>query len=408
MKRILALFTLCLSCNPSLLATGKRYPAECRNPGPILETLTYNVGLAPGVVPYATPRIKPVAEELAKFRDMGVMCLQEVWTQEARDAVVAALDLPDDQVYYVDTRGQGDDLKDINVCRPGQVDALASCARDACGDLPDEEHAHCALDACNSELVSLYMRGGENCLNCLVSSVGHSIDDTIKTCTVPGHGVSHSYDGQNGVMLVSRWPLKNREAILLPSSIANREALFATVEIDGREPLELACTHVSTWNQLPPSQRGPDGKKMFSDWDEEMIAQIDIISARLNARAQGRPQLFLGDMNAGPELGRSIKGDMPKVWGRIHALGFSSPAAQAEDPFCSVCQGNSLRGPNAPNKLIDHVLMRDPVGGSSLTPLCTRSVIDAKHQRYFPGPNGTLMEEHLSDHYAVTVTFSFE
>jgi len=407
LKRSLLLLAFCLACNPSLLATGKRYPSECRNPGPVLETMTWNVGLAPGVVPYATPRIKPVAQEIAKFRDLGVICLQEVWTQEARDAIVASLALPADQVYYVDTRGQGDDLKNINVCRPSQIDALASCARDACGDLPDEEHAHCALESCNDEIVSLYMRDGENCLNCLVSAVGVSIDDTVRACTQPGHGVSHAYDGQNGVMLISRWPLKNREAILLPSSIANREALFATIELDGRESLELACTHASTWNQLPPSERGPDGKKTFKDWDGEMNAQMEIISAKLRERAQGRPQLFLGDMNAGPELGSSIDGDMPRVWSRIRALGFSSPAAQAEQPFCSVCRGNTLRSPGANNKLIDHVLVRDPVGGSSLTPLCTRSVIDAEHKRYFPAYGG-MLEEHISDHYGVTVTFRYE
>jgi len=409
LKRILVLLAFALACNPSLMApSGKRYPSTCREPGPLIETMTWNVGLAPGVVPYATPRIKPVAEELAKFRELGVICLQEVWTQEARDAIVASLKLPVEQVYYVDTRGEGDNLKDVNVCKPSQIDALATCARRACGDLPEEEHAHCALRSCNSEIVSLYLRDGENCLNCLVSSVGHGIDDTIKACTKPGQGVSHSYDGQNGVMLISRWPLKNREAVLLPSSIANREALFATVELEGREPLELACTHASTWNQLPPSHRGPDGRKMFDDWDEEMIAQMEIISDKLRQRAQGRPQLFLGDMNAGPDVGRTIKGDMPKVWGRIRALGFSSPAAQAEEPFCSVCEGNSLRDPGSRDKLIDHVLMRDPVGGSRLEPKCVRSVIDDGHKRYFPGYGGTLMEEHLSDHYGVAVTFSYE
>lgn len=408
MRSILALVALCLACNPSLLGSSTRYPPTCKVPGPVLETLTWNVGLAPGVVPYATPRIKPVAEELAKFRDVGVMCLQEVWTEEARDAIIASLALPEERIYYVDTRGQGDNLKDINVCRPSQLDALASCAKDVCGDLPEEEHAHCALNSCMDEIVSLYMRGGENCLNCLVSSVGHSIDETVRSCTTPGQGVSHSYEGQNGVMLVSRWPLVNRESILLPSSIANRTALFATIELEGKEPLEIACTHASTWNRLPPSHRGPDGKKMFSDWDEEMIAQMDIISKKMRERAQGRPQIFLGDMNTGPDISRDIKEDMPKVWSRIRQLGFTSPAAQAEEPFCSACRGNSLRDPNARSKLIDHVLMRDPVGGSRLEPKCVRSVMDDGHKRYFPGPDGTLMEEHLSDHYGVAVTFSYE
>src|SRR6188472_3500396 len=105
--------------------SGKRYPSECRDHGPILETMTWNVGLAPGVVPYATPRVKPVAEELGKFRNLGLICLQEVWTQEARDAIVASLKLPADQVYYVDTRGMGEEPAGSNVCSPSQIGPLA-------------------------------------------------------------------------------------------------------------------------------------------------------------------------------------------------------------------------------------------------------------------------------------------
>jgi len=402
-----ALTALCLSCNPSLHAPSARLPQACDEPGPYLETLTYNVGLAPGVVPYATPRIAPVAEELAKFRDVGVMCLQEVWTDEARDAILASLALPEEQVYYADTRGQGDALEGVNVCRPGQIDALASCARDACADWPEEEHARCTLDACGGEIVSLYLRGGGDCLNCLVSSVGGSIDDAVGACTAPAPGVTHSYDGRNGVMLVSRWPLVNREAILLPSSIANRAALFASVELEGRETVELACAHISTWNRLPPSHRGPDGRKSFKDWDEEMIAQIEIVSRRLRERAGGRPQIFLGDLNAGPEIGRHISAAAPKVWSRVQGLGFESPASRARTPFCSTCSSNTLRSPGSKSYLIDHVLYRDPIGGSRLEPACVRSLLDEGHLRYFRGYDGRMREEHLSDHYAVAVSFIY-
>ena len=113
-------------------------------------------------------------------------------------------------------------------------------------------------------------------------------------------------------------------------------------------------------------------------------------------------------MNTGPDVGPSMRADMPGVWSLIRSLGFSSPAAQAEEPFCSVCRGNSLRDPNARDKLIDHVLVRDPIGGSTLTPACTRSILDAEHKRYFKGHDGLMMEEHLSDHYAVTVTFRYD
>lgn len=404
-----ALVLLCLvscqwTCAPGLKLHGPPVATDsCPAKGPVLEAMTYNVGLAPGVVSMATPRIKPVAEELAKFREVGVTCIQEAWTQEARDAIVASLALPAENVFYADSRGMGDDLSGINVCSRGQIEPIAKCVRDSCQGVPDEDRTICALAKCRKKLIDLHglFGGGKNCLNCLVSSVGLHEDEVVRRCT-DGKGVSHAYDGQNGVMLISRWPLKNREALLLPSSTANRVALFATVEIDGLEPIELACAHLSTHNELPPSHRGPDGALMFSDWDGEMIAQIDLVAERLTARAGMRPQIFLGDMNAGPDLPDGISPAMPKVWNRLLALGFDSPAARADAPFCSTCAENTLRD-SSRSYLIDHVLTRDPKGGTDLEAVCARPVFDQR--RVFRGYDGLWVDSHLSDHFGTAVTF---
>ena len=411
MKRVLTLlaFATALACNPNLTApAGKRYPSSCREPGHFLDAMTWNVGLAPGVVPYATPRTKAVAEELANFKSMGLICLQEVWTQEAKDAVVASLGLPADQVYYVDTRGMGEEPPGSNACSPRQIGPLAECVRENCADIDAaEETTVCANEMCHQELVSLYMDGGRDCLDCLVASVGKSLPAIEAQCTKPAPGITRAFGGQNGVMLISRWPLVHREWELLPASYSNRVALFATIELEGREPIEVACTHASTYAEMPPGYK-EDGKTVFGDWDDEMIKQISIISGKLAKRAGTRPQLFLGDMNAGPEIPPYVHAAMPKVWRKIVSLGFSSPAAQALTPFCSTCSGNSLRDADAQSYLIDHVLVRDPPGGSRLEPRCVRPVIDEGHMRYLKGYKDGLIEEHLSDHYGVNVTFSYE
>jgi len=416
MKRFLVFLIFALSCHPSTLPNaGGTLPGMCPGGIQILETMTYNVGLAPGVEPYATPRIAPVAQELGKFRDMGVMCIEEAWTKESKEAIVSALGLPPENVFYVDTSGQGDDLSNVNVCKPGQLDAVAACARSNCDELPTEEQSRCAYASCKDELVSLYgvFTGGDgaDCLNCLVSSVGQDINETLRECSTPGHGRSHAYGGQNGEILVSRFPLKNKEALLLPSSIANRVGLFATVEIDGREPIEVACMHDATSGDVPPSHRGPDGKRVFSDWNDEMNAQLQMVSDRLKERAGNRPQILLGDVNAGPAIGKTVTEDEPRVWSRIVSLGFTSPATQAVQPFCSVCSDNTQRlieSPHPGNHLIDHVLVRDPPGGSTLIPVCARRLLDTDHEAYYPGYDGQLVEGHLSDHYAVAVSFRYE
>ncbi|HLD34620.1 MAG TPA: hypothetical protein VJB62_02035, partial [Patescibacteria group bacterium] len=205
------------------------------------------------------------------------------------------------------------------------------------------------------------------------------------------------YDGQNGILLASRWPLNNREVIRLKSSFSNRVALFATIELVGFEPIEIACAHISTSNAVPPNY--PE----FTTWDEEMIDQIKTISTRLKQRAGNHPMLFFGDMNAGPAIGEEILALAVHVWNRIVEFGFISPAARSLTPFCSMCNDNTLRPNGSKDYLIDHVLVRDPAGGTELKPVCAYPIYDQR--RIFKGYNGEWVDLHLSDHRGVVVKF---
>jgi hypothetical protein len=413
-RRLHALFLpLCLSfaaCPPLACGPGARtyptVPLECPQE-PILETVTVNWGLAPGVVRHASPRIPAVADEIRTLRlgRMGIACFQEVWTDEARDAVVEALALPPENVYVFDTRGENE-RTGIDVCAPGELDDVEACVRSHCTGLPDEEQTICALDHCKTDLGLMYYAGAKECFNCVAASVGLPVDGIVARCVQPDvhstvQGASRAFGGRNGVVLASRWPLKRREAIRLRSSYSNRVALLATIEVPGFGPIEVACTHVSTWNELPPNH--PE----FSDWDDEMKAQIEDVSERLAERAGGvRPQLFLGDMNAGPRIAPDVSEAMGKVWSRIVSLGFFSPAAHVTEPFCSTCEGNSLRAADARSYLIDHVLLRDPKGGPELVPVCAHPFLD--QSRVYEGYGGQLVDGHLSDHYGINVDFRLQ
>lgn len=378
---------------------------------PILKTATVNWAIAPGVIDLASPRVSVIVEEIAKMRDIDVMCFEEVWSLEAKLAIVAALG-SGLHTYFVPTNGENQH-DGVNVCSSSQIQDATACARKKCANLPVEEQSICAHKECRGDLAKLYLRGGFKCLVCLVTSVGDSVDEIVKNCeqkdpVVPIDGVSRAFDGQNGVLLTSRYPLKNPEVLRLQASFSNRVALFVTVEIKDYEPIEIACTHISTGNDIPPDNPN------FSDWDEEMNAQIDAISRRLKERAENRPSIFLGDMNAGPALGGWISESSPNVWNRIVELGFRSPAAQANPPFCSICKDNTLRDVKVSgNKLeisyvdksylIDHVLTRDPIGGTELETVSASQV--ANQRRVFKGYDGAAVERHLSDHYGVVVEF---
>lgn len=392
-------FFCAVSCGPR--PQRPSVPGACNPDEPVFETLTINWGVAPGVVDFATPRIPAIAHEAELLRGVDLMCFQELWTEESKEAVAAALG-PDVQTWWIETRGENE-RTGIDVCAPGEIDDVASCARKRCSGEPDERQTICALEHCRQELGMMYLRGDRECFNCVAASVGRSIDGIVSRCVQPDPsstvaGASRAFDGQNGVMLASPWPLKDVEAMRLRASFSNRVALFATVEEPGFGPVEVACAHISTTNELPPNH--PE----FSDWDEEMNAQIADISRRLEERARGRPQLFLADLNAGPEIAsRNIRPAMPKVWSRTLSLGFWSPAAYCEEPFCSTCAGNTLRSPTAASYLIDHVLLRDPPGGVELEAACAHPYLG--ETRVFAGYDGRLVEQNLSDHRGVSVKF---
>ncbi len=390
---LLAVASLLATCATNPLPAPK-YPAVCPTGGAQLEVLTINAGLAPGVVRLATPRVKPFAREIAKLRDADLLCIQEVWTRSEVREVEAALNLPPERLFRADTFGKAGP-RVANACSSRQLKKVAECVRKNCAGESDEDTTVCALENCERDLVDLYVES-PGCIDCLVASVGGSMSQVIKACT-SGSVPTRVYDGGNGTLLVSRWPLENREAVDLPSSGVNRVALFATVRPPGSlEPIEVACAHISTQLPVPPSASG------FSDWEEEQSAQIRLISDRLRQRAGNRPAIFAGDMNAGPDLGNGTTAASESVWKLILQLGFTSPASQLRTPFCSDCRDNNLRS-SRNQYLIDHVLLRDPPGGATLEPACAYRFLDRK----FPitGYRGEPVETDLSDHYGVGVRF---
>lgn len=373
--------------------------------GPLLETVTFNAGLAPGVVPYATPRTVRVAEEVGKLRGTGLVCLQEIWTSEAQEHVLRELNLPPENVFTIDTRGDGEQ-PGVHRCSEKLIKPLLQCVEKKCGDYPDEEKSICAKRKCFMQMVKIYL-SDKNCVHCLLSVAGQAVSEVEKVCTSP-RGQSRVYGGSNGTILVSRWPLKKREVIRLPSSGVNRVALLATVDVPGMGEIEVGCTHLSSETILKPIYPG------FKTWSDEMLVQFNAAEKRMQERSHGKPQIFLGDFNAGPgregygmhwpvtHRGVAIRRAVSRVWHHIRRSGFHSAAARAKPTFCTTCSDNKLRGSGS-NYLIDHALLRDPKGGLELEAVCAYPWFDSPVRAITS--EGETTKVNLSDHYGTVVKY---
>jgi len=358
-----------------------------------IRAVTFNTGLAPGITRYAKERLPLLAGTFARL-DYDLLCLEEVWTREEQQTVIDALNLPPENVYYVETEGEGETGQDV--CTADQLKAITACAKKKCADEAPEDMTACAATQCTEEGIMLYLHG-RACLNCLIASAGKNMDEITRTCT-SRTGASRSYDGRNGVILASRWPLLDKGVVPLPSSGANRVALMAHVDVPDRGHFEVACTHLSSRNEVSPTNPA------FSDWSEEQQAQVKVISEKLQFRAPGKPQIFMGDMNFGQRNEPVVTAIMWASWRLAADLGFVSPVEYADPPFCSWCHGNRLNTDGLDN-LIDHVMIRNPANGPSLAPVGV--------QRLFDDPvtivdwKGRPTVVNLSDHYGVAVELVF-
>jgi hypothetical protein len=386
----------CGSAIPPPIPVSAAPPVPCTwTPGPASEfkVLTYNVGLAPGLVPLSTPRIPHVAKAIADS-DADVICLQEAWKPDAIEALRAVTGATPDRFFVGDTAGENEDRDDQ--CGSGHLNALAACARKYCSGVPDEDMALCALENCKASGIRLYLFH-RSCLNCVVSQVGNGIDEIRQTCT--DRPSSRVYGGGNGIVMISRHPLLDREVVRLRSSNANRVALLARVEVPGRGSVQVGCTHLSA--PAPTSPSHPD----FDSWDEEKTSQLKDAMDALERRGPGQPHILALDGNFGPGYGSVILPSDPQLWNYAQRRGYwSIGAALMDPPLCTSCASNPLRKRNPRNYMLDHILIHKGSCGNAFVPTAVRRMfvdpvtVDAYGKRW---------RTTLSDHYGIEATFGF-
>jgi endonuclease/exonuclease/phosphatase family metal-dependent hydrolase len=361
--------------------------------------LTYNGATgAHGMVSMANLREPSVIEGLRET-DFDVACLQEVWTPAHAAHVRDGLGLTPAQSFYFDTTGMRESGKDV--CSDAQLAVVAKCAEKECGKVTEtDEVSICVRKECGGALASVYASAdGAACVNCLVATAGRSIDSIRSICG--GDGASRIQDGGSSAMLIAKsGRLYDKEPLLLPSSGSNRTALFATVRMsdgrDGEQEVEVVCTHISASAKIAPAHSG------YATWDEEKIAQLQLITSRLSERSLRKdgarvPMVLLGDFNSGPDSSL-------KVWQAVIDAGFTCPTA---DPVtgggCTSCGDNTLVGGHK-EEMIDHICYLNPSADVALVPTCTDRLFDETVEiTGYGGEAGVVT--HPSDHYAKRTLF---
>lgn len=378
----IALAILSASCGPADTCEETEFvPGQEAS----LTAVTFNVALGPGITRYTSERQPEILSAIAD-EPFDLLCMQEVWLQEDSDAIASMFEGMGYHVLRADTRGENESPEDV--CLPGQLDEVIACAERECAEEDPQDVTTCAVKACTDELQEV-LKFNPNCVVCAATSPGRTVEEIEEICTSTGN--SRIYDGGNGVLLVSPHPLRETETLRLKASFANRVAQIARIDLP-TGPVEVACTHISANQALPPLQSG-DGW-----WTEEKEAQIATIADRLKERAGCGPQIIMGDLNTSTENGDLIAGS-ESAYDVLVSKGFESPAATWAPPVCSSCAENTFKDSEGDSRLIDHVAFR--TGDVTL-------VEATGVERLFDEPatfdvDGETVESSLSDHFGIRV-----
>lgn len=254
-KKIKQSAALCF-CIISLVSCGGGMSSDSNKDAGSTDALTvttYNTGLATGFIDHATGRQPKIIEALNSL-ESDVVCLQEVWSDTDRDAIISGVSANYPHSYNYQTEqvvgnspsscfgttavaGLGANFDAL--LAPVLSCYVANCATSGTS-LPD---CIAPTGACYNDYLSLYL-GNPECVETLQANIALSGDLNTFIGTSLAADVDYAYNGRNGLLLLSKTALSNTDSIDFVAGTNKRNALYATVTKGGVDH-HVACTHLT-------------------------------------------------------------------------------------------------------------------------------------------------------------------
>jgi endonuclease/exonuclease/phosphatase family metal-dependent hydrolase len=358
---------------------------------------TFNVALAGAFIPLEAERRPFIVDAIANS-NADILCLQEVWDQSdkvaIRDAAAAAyphstffeddLDTPIDDA--TNQQGVVPPLPTTAPCAgeplTSQLNAGVDCLEANCST-PDGRttSAACAEDQCLVEVLNLITAPPpQRCYACLVTQLPTELLTDIRTRCPSVVNQDLAFQGQNGVMILSRHPLKNAKELVVPGTWNRRTILSATAELANGAELDVYCNHltpifVSTAivNTFPYTGQYGDGTTNPSAWQAEQELQAEKLINYVNETSGSRPAVILGDLNTGRAYpAQDIVAEGEETLDLLEAAFTPAyTAAYLEAPLCTFCSTNPVANPtDDPDETsvwIDHIQLHNLASDSVLS-----------------------------------------
>jgi len=409
---VLVLLTI-VSCKEKVIIKKEEFSKSHKNQNvqkkkTHLSLLTYNLALAKGYVPYVDERFQKIVKELRKS-DADIVCLQEVWKRSHK--AFLAKEIKHKFPYSLSARKKQHARKEGwfsgAACGVGDLlgkNKFISCILERCSEKSGKDKNQCIKVVCRPVLDQL-AKNNRVCAESLIASIGQNkLLSFFKLLNPLKMANRFLYQGAVGTMILSKLPLKKTGHINLAekSTLANRGALYASVEINGKENY-IGCTHLpsNSSTSIPyvgvaPYKKGDINFK--TDWANENYYHMNAILDEFKTLAGSKPQVLMGDFNCSLKNTKyGIYPDFEKSCKMILDRGYRDPFAEKE-PKCTFCHNNTLLKHTRENEmLVDHIYMKNVKNISS-----SISTIKFK-DTYSIFFKEEIIKTHLSDHYGLQI-----
>lgn len=366
-------FPLQLMICDEVIATGNL--AKCSQGVPLDVTVdTYNAQLN-GLFVVQPPSLRKaaVASGIAALQG-DIACVTEVFPEAVKLEVEAAAKTAYPHAYWAKTTMTTpiDDPTDASGMVPpplgpscaqsaAKFKTAMDCVRDNCVapagsemGVPGEGISACMADKCTSVLLPLLIIGSEDdkrCWGCMFQQLngGKAIGDARTACSTDAKA-KLTLDGQNGAMILSKYPIVASESYTLPATDFRVSVLRAVVTLQNNAEVDVYCADLTTpstscTTRPYTGQYGGTGTSCTDLWNNELILQSKKLGAWVTKKsgALKRRAFVAGEFYSGPGYndGKTdvVKARVPDAYAALTSL--FAPALPVDGmPFCTQCADN--------------------------------------------------------------------
>jgi endonuclease/exonuclease/phosphatase family metal-dependent hydrolase len=356
------------------------------------QIMTFNVGLAPSYVPFASERAPAIATALTN-QNADVICLQEVWLKKDQELIREKLK----SIYPYNFAFDSNPIKtpEAPSCQLGNLignGKFVNCLSNNCFLKNKDSLTSCILKNCTQALDNL-KNENKYCAQALMAQVKNTPAVALWNILNPIKPADlFTYDSGTGVMIISKYPFVKKEVLdLTENSTLNRRAVLA-VDIQPKEfstPISIYCTHLTANFETSVPYSGK-----YKSWQDENSGQIDLVLKTI--KNNPNPSLLLGDFNCSKT---NKQADIDDDWqANCQHLATEMEEIELQFPKCSFCKNNVLTDNEPKNLLLDHIYVRGLSYNLAEISLNGPYPITMNNQKIELKP--------LSDHYAVETYIS--